>query len=179
VCLCVCGCVCVCVCACVCMRVSVCVCVCTCMCMRVRVRVPVCVYFCVCHCVCVWRARQARSFTFGITLRTKQGCPSSLEKFPLSGEVELFSFFEDLSFSSYHFDWVSLLISRNWRARQAHSFTFGITLSTEQGCASSLKKFPRSGEVELFSFFRRGVFWLLAFCWIPQSMTWINHAHGA
>jgi len=37
------------------------------------------------------------------------------------------------------------------------------TLSTEQECASSLKKFPLSGEVKLFSFFRAVVFWLLAF----------------
>jgi len=47
-----------------------------------------------------WRARQARSLTFGITLSTEQGCQYSLEKFPLSGEVELYSFFEDLSFGS-------------------------------------------------------------------------------
>jgi len=85
------------------------------------------------------------------------------EKFHLSGEVELFSFFEGLSFGCWHFDWFSLLISRNWRARQARAFTFGITLSTEQGCASSLKKFPLSGEVELFSFFEGLSFWLLAF----------------
>jgi len=30
------------------------------------------------------------------------------------------------------------LISLNWRARQARSFTFGTTLSTEQGCPYSL-----------------------------------------
>ena len=96
------------------------------------------------------RARQARSFTFGNTLSTEQGCPYSLKKIPLSGEVELFSFFE----GCWHFDWFCLLnFSRNWRARQAHSFIFGITLSTEQGCPSSLEKFPLSGEVELVSFF--------------------------
>jgi len=111
-----------------------------------------------------WRARPARSLTFGITLSTEQGCQYSLEKFPLSGEVELFSFFEDLSFGSWHFDWFCLLIfSRNWRACQARFFTFGITLSTEQGCTSSLEKFPLSGEVESFSFFRGPVCWLLAF----------------
>jgi len=36
-------------------------------------------------------------------------------------------------------------------------------LTTEQGCPSSLKKFPVSGEIKLFSFFRGAVFWLLAF----------------
>ena len=55
---------------------------------------------------------------------------------------------------------------------QARSFTFGITLSTEQGCASSLEKFSLSGEVELFSFFRGPVCWLLAFGQVqyPSSM---------
>jgi len=65
----------------------------------------------------------------------------------------LFSFLEGLSFGYWHFDWFSILISMNWRARQARSFAFGITVSTEQGCPYSLKKFPLSGEVELFSFF--------------------------
>ena len=111
-----------------------------------------------------WRARQAHSFTFGITLSTEQGCPHSLKKFPLSGEVELFSFFEGQSFGCRHIDWFChLIFSQNWRACQARSFTFGITLSTKQGCASSLEKFPLSGEVELFSCFRGVVFWLLAF----------------
>jgi len=89
-----------------------------------------------------WRARQARSFTFGITLSTEQGCASSLEKFPLSEEVELFSFFRAPFFWLWYLDRFSILISRNWRARQARSFTFGFTLITEQGCPSSLEKFP-------------------------------------
>ena len=61
---------------------------------------------------------KARSSTFGITLSTEQGCPYSLEKFPLSGEVELFWFFEGLSFGSWHFNWFWLLIfPRNRRPR--------------------------------------------------------------
>jgi len=102
-----------------------------------------------------WRVRrQARPFTFGITLSTEQGCASSLKKFPLSGEVELISFFRVVVFWLLAFvDRFSILISRNWRARQARSFTFGITLSTEQGCPSSLNKIPLSGQVELISFF--------------------------
>jgi len=78
---------------------------------------------------------------------------------PYRGRLnQIFSFFEGLSFGCWHFDWFSILISRNWRARQAHSFNFGITLSTEQGYPKRL-----AGEVELFSFFRGAVFWLLAF----------------
>jgi len=48
---------------------------------------------------------------------------------------------EGLSFGYWHLDWFSILILRNWRARQARSFNFGITLSTEQGCVYSLGKF--------------------------------------
>jgi len=72
-------------------------------------------------------------------------------------------FFEELSCGCWPFGWFGILISRNWRARQAHSFTFGITLSTEQGCPSSLKNLPLSMQVEVFSFFRGAIFWLLAF----------------
>jgi len=171
-----------------------------------------------------WRARPARSLNFGITLSTEQGCQYSLEKIPLSGEVELFyfsrtcllapdisigsvflffhgigvhvkpalllsalrwarnrvvhqvwknspyrgrlnyfHFFEDLSVGCWHLDRFSILISRNWRARQARSYTFGITLSTDQGCASFWKKFPLQREVELFSFLRGPVYWFRPF----------------
>ena len=34
-----------------------------------------------------------------------------------------------------HFDWFSILISRNWRSRTARSFTFDITLSTQNRVA--------------------------------------------
>jgi len=50
------------------------------------------------------RARRVRSFTFDIALRTEQGCPYSLRKIPLSGEVELFSFFEGLSCGCWHLE---------------------------------------------------------------------------
>jgi len=53
-------------------------------------------------------------------------------------------FFEELSFGCWHLDWFSILIWLNWRARQAHSFTFGITLSTEQGCPSRLNKIRKN-----------------------------------
>jgi len=86
-----------------------------------------------------WRARQARSYTFGITLSTEQGCASFWKNSLCRGRLNYFHFFEDLSIGSGHFDWFSLLISRNWRARQDCSFTFGITLSTEQDCPLSLK----------------------------------------
>jgi len=104
-------------------------------------------------------------FSFRHYVEHRTGLPiKSVNKIPLSGEVELFSFFEGPAFGCWHFDWFCLLIfSRNWRARQARSFAFGITLSTGQGCASSLEKFPLSGEVELFSFFEDLPFWLLAF----------------
>ena len=86
-----------------------------------------------------WRARQARSYTFGITLSTDQGCASFWKNSLCRGRLNYFHFFEDLSIGSGHFDWFSLLISRNWRARQDCSFTFGITLSTEPDCPLSLK----------------------------------------
>jgi len=54
----------------------------------------------------------------------EQGCPSSLNKIPLSGEVELLSFFLGLSLIYWHLDWFSLLISRNWRVRQDLLFYF-------------------------------------------------------
>jgi len=110
-----------------------------------------------------WRARQARSYTFGITLSTEQGCASFWKNSLCRGRLNYFHFFEDLSIGSGHFDWFSLLISRNWRARQDCSFTFGITLSTEQDCPLSLKNSPYRGRLHYFHFFEEFFFWLLAF----------------
>jgi len=75
------------------------------------------------------------------------------KKLHRSGEVDLFSFLEGLSFGSWHFDWFSILISLNWRERQARSFAFGITLSTEQGCPYSLEK-HYWGRLNYFHFSR-------------------------
>jgi len=100
-----------------------------------------------------WYSRQACSFALGIMLSTQNriildlpfgfprnniislGLRIKSEKFHRAGEAELFSFFEGLSCGCWHLDWFSILISRNWRARQACFLTFGITLRTEQGCA--------------------------------------------
>jgi len=108
----------------------------------------------------------------GITLRT--GLLIKSGKILLSGEVEFFSFFEGLSFGCWHFDWFSILFSRNWRARQAHSFTFGITVNTKQGCPSSLKKSPYLGRLKYFHFFEGLSFgcWHLDWFGLLISRSW-------
>jgi len=96
------------------------------------------------------------------------------EKIPSIRGGWIVLFFEGLSFGCWHFDWFSILISLNWRARQVRSFTFGITLSTEQGCPYSLQKIPLSGEVELFSFFEGLSFGSCHFDWFVRQDMWTS-----
>jgi len=65
--------------------------------------------------------------------------------------------------SDQHFEWFSILISRNWYSRQPRSFTFGITLSTQNTVAHKVWKIPPIRGGWIIFIFRGAVFWLLAF----------------
>jgi len=55
----------------------------------------------------------------------------------------------------WHFDWFRILISRNWRSRQARFWTFVITLSTQNRVAHTVWKIsPYQGRLNYFHFGR-------------------------
>ena len=67
-----------------------------------------------------------------------------------------------LGMFDWHFDLFSILISRNWRSRQVRSFTFDITLSTQNRVAHNVWKFAPIGARWIIFIFRGTFFWLLS-----------------
>jgi len=77
-----------------------------------------------------WRSLQARSLIFDITLSTQNRVAHKVSKIlPYRGRRNYFHYMEGLSFGCWHLDWFSTFILRNWRARQARGFHFGIMLT--------------------------------------------------
>jgi len=70
-----------------------------------------------------------------------------------------------------HFDWFSILISRNWRSHQARSFTFDITWRTQNRVAHKVCKIcPYWGTLNYFHFGRG--FFFGCFVWQFTSTIW-------
>jgi len=92
----------------------------------------------------------------------KIGLRIKSEKLYRSGEVELFSFFEGLSFVSWYFDWFSILISLNWRA---HMFIWpgpAHSISSRAAACHFWVLYPLRLRRHISQAFRLDVLWLLA-----------------